>query len=83
MEFFVETFGLFLFGLGALITKAVVILTVVFLMLKMANKSLGIKMKDVIEKINEDPQALSDYFGRRLIAAAIVILGVSLGALSF
>jgi small basic protein len=49
----------------------------------MANKCLGITMKELIEKIHEDPQALSDYFGRRLIAASIVILGVSLGALSF
>ena len=83
MDFFAGPVGLFLFGLLALIVKSVVILTVVFQMLKMANKSLNIKMKDVIEKISDDPQALSDYFGRRPIAAAIVILGVSLGALSF
>jgi len=81
MEVFWEAVGVFFYGLTGLVVKAVVVLTVMHLMLKLANKQLGIKMKDIVDEIRKDPQALSDYFGRRLIAAAIVILGVSLGAL--
>ena len=35
--------------------------------------------RDILD--SADPQALADYYGRRLIAAAIVILGVSIGSL--
>ena len=82
METFIEGLILFAWGLFALVVKSVVVLTVLFVMLQLANKRLGIKMKDIVGEIRKDPQALSDYFGRRLIAAAIVIFGVSVGALT-
>jgi hypothetical protein len=77
----IEGVLIFVGGLVTLLVKTVVILTTMHYLLKIANKQLGIKTKDIIERLYEDPQALSDYFGRRLIAAAIVILGISIGAL--
>jgi hypothetical protein len=71
----------FLWGLIGLTTKAVVALLILFKMLNYANDSQGVKLKDVLEKLREDPRALGDYYSRRLIAAAIVVLGVSIGSM--
>jgi len=75
-----DALWLFLYGLVALSVKATVALVVLFQMLRFANRKLGVRMEEVVHKLNEDPQALADYYGRRLIAAAIVILGISLGS---
>ena len=72
---------LFIYGVIALATKATVALFVVFKMLAYANKANNVKVEDMLEKINEDPRAVSDYYGRRLIAAALVVLGVCIGSL--
>ena len=72
---------LFIYGLFALATKAAVALFVMFKMLAYANRKNNVKVEDMLEKINEDPRAVSDYYGRRLIAAALVVLGVCIGSL--
>ena len=71
----------FLYGLLALATKAAVALFVLFKMLRYANKGINVKMEDIVLRLEDDPQALASYYGRRLIAAAIVVLGVSIGSL--
>ena len=72
---------LFIYGVIALATKAAVALFVMFRMLAYANKKNKVNISDMLEKINEDPRAVSDYYGRRLIAAALVVLGVCIGSL--
>ncbi|MCK5016877.1 MAG: hypothetical protein KAS32_07370 [Candidatus Peribacteraceae bacterium] len=72
---------LFVYGLLALATKATVALFILFRMLKYANKANNVSIEEMLEKLNEDPRAVSDYYGRRLIAAAIVVLGVSVGSI--
>ena len=72
---------LFLYGLLALATKAIVALFILFRMLRYANKTNGVHIEDMLERLNDDPRAVADYYGRRLIAAAIVVLGVSIGSL--
>jgi hypothetical protein len=72
---------LFLYGLLALATKATVALFILFRMLAYANRSNGVSIEEMLEKLDEDPRAVADYYGRRLIAAAIVVLGVSIGSL--
>ena len=72
---------LFIYGVIALATKAAVALFVMFKMLAYANRKNNVKVEDMLEKINEDPRAVSDYYGRRLIAAALVVLGVCIRSL--
>ena len=71
----------FIYGVLALATKATVALFVMFKMLAYANRKNNVKVEDMLGKINEDPRAVSDYYGRRLIAAALVVLGVCIGSL--
>lgn len=75
-----DALWLFAYGLVTLAVKATVALYILFKMLRFANRSIGVTMEEVVAKLNEDPRALADYYGRRLIAAAIVILGISLGS---
>ena len=43
------------------------------------NKSIGVNWhNDVWERIKDDPQALADYFGDRVIAVAIAVAGLSI-----
>lgn len=76
-----ELFIVFSIALGALAAKAVVALFILFLMLRYADKKRGINFADVLEKLNEDPQALAKYYGARVRAAAIVVAGISIGSL--
>ena len=71
----------FFWGLLALATKAAVALYILFRMLTYANNKQGVSVKEMLEKLNEDPRAVADYYGRRLIAAALVIMGISIGTL--
>lgn len=71
----------FVWGLLGLATKASVALFILFRMLRYANRANGVRIEDMLEKLNEDPRAVADYYGRRLIAAALVVLGVSIGSM--
>jgi hypothetical protein len=75
-----EALLVWIFGVIGLATKACVALIVLFQMLKRGNKAVGVDIEDVLERLKDDPRALADYYGRRLIAAAIVVLGVAMGS---
>ena len=77
----VDGLFLFIYGLFALATKTTVALFVMFKMLAYANKVNNVSIEDMLEKLNENPRAVSDYYGRRLIAAALVVLGVCIGSI--
>jgi Na+/proline symporter len=70
-----------LWGIVGLAIKATIALLILFRMLAYANRKNGVSISDMLKKLDEDPRAVGEYYGRRLIAAAIVVMGVSLGSL--
>jgi Na+/proline symporter len=78
---FIETGISFLWGVFGLAVKATIALLILFRMLRYANEKNGVKIGDMLKKLDEDPRAVGEYYGRRLIAAALVVMGVSLGSL--
>ena len=61
-----------------IVPMGVGVLAFIWLLMWM-NKSIGIHWhNDVWEVIRNDPQALADYFGDRIIAVAIAVAGLSI-----
>lgn len=61
-----------------LLPMTIGVLSFIWLLIWM-NRSIGIHWrKDVWEIIKNDPQALADYFGDRVIAVAIAVAGLSI-----
>lgn len=54
-------------------------LSIMYGSLWLYNKLNGQSIAEVLETINKDPRAAADYYGRRLLAVGMVILGVLLG----
>ena len=70
-----------IWGITALAIKSIVGLGVLFGVLRLFDVLNGVKFKDALERIRKDPRAESDYYSRRLIAMALVILGISIGSI--
>ena len=51
----------------------IVMLCVYWGMLRLMDKAAGLDFRHTIDKIEQDPRAAAEYFGRRAIAVAIIV----------
>jgi multisubunit Na+/H+ antiporter MnhG subunit len=72
-------FEVLLYKIVAFIAKCIGAIILLFGGLGLFNHLNGVDFKDVRERLEKDPKAEGDYYGRRILGVAIVIMGVLIG----
>lgn len=68
------------YSLWPLAVKSITGFLLVYFALNFVNDQFSVRFKNELEVMRQDPRALSDYYGRRLIAAALIVMGVLIGS---